>query len=587
MTAELISGPGGDGDPLLQDAPGSAYYLVPPSACPPEYAGLPIRDLFAQIDTKRQERTAAAAGESLAAGFRPRTPSSPSAPPVPAASEPGSGFETGGVLDACAPGGPLAGLADAATRDGRLAELGDDELIGMLRAWHRLESWCSAGLLAVIAELARRRPADRTPPAAPGQFPEQPSEFISDEVAAALTLSARAAGTYLDLALDLATRLPATARAHHDGVLDYPKARLIAEVTRILTNDQAREVEARILPRAGGQTLGQLRAALARAILAVDPDAATRRREEAQKDPRVRRWQEDAGTAALGGFGLPPADVLEADQRLTARALALRDAGLAGSLEELRARAYLDTLLGQDSTPSQPNDPTTSPGPSERRSKDPGPTRSKDPGDATPLTRTPAKLERVNQRGLATRLNLTVSLTSLLGLTSEPGNITGFGPLDAPLARDLAALAAKHPASGYCVTVTGDDGQPLGHGCARGRLPGPIKVTISPLAQDACTHRHQEPGYQPSRRLRHLIEARTKTCSAPGCRRPAARCDLDHTAPYDQGGRTCECNLAPLCRHHHRAKQSEGWRLDQPSPGTMCWTTPAGRRYITEPDAYP
>jgi hypothetical protein len=31
-----------------------------------------------------------------------------------------------------------------------------------------------------------------------------------------------------------------------------------------------------------------LRAAVARAVLAVDPDAAVRRREEAQKDPRVR-----------------------------------------------------------------------------------------------------------------------------------------------------------------------------------------------------------------------------------------------------------------------------------------------------------
>lgn len=80
-------------------------------------------------------------------------------------------------------------------------------------------------------------------------------------------------------------------------------------------------------------------------MLAIDPDAATRRREEAQKDPRVRRWQEDAGTAALAGFGLPAADVLEADQRITARAQAQRNAGWPGSLDELRARAHLDALL--------------------------------------------------------------------------------------------------------------------------------------------------------------------------------------------------------------------------------------------------
>ena len=45
-----------------------------------------------------------------------------------------------------------------------------------------------------------------------------------------------------------------------------------------------------------------------------------------------------------------------------------------------------------------------------------------------------------------------------------------------------------------------------------------------------------------------MITIRQPTCSFPGCRRPAIRCDDDHTLPYDQGGRTCECNLAPLCR---------------------------------------
>ena len=28
-------------------------------------------------------------------------------------------------------------------------------------------------------------------------------------------------------------------------------------------------------------------------------------------------------------------------------------------------------------------------------------------------------------------------------------------------------------------------------------------------------------------------------------------------------------------------------RLEQPAPGIMCWTTPAGRRYTTTPGSYP
>src|ERR1700761_6721150 len=203
---------------------------------------------------------------------------------------PGRGFAAGGALDTRAPDEVLAGLADAATRHGRLAGLTDDELVGVLRAWRRLESWSSAGTLAAAAELARRRPADWTPPAArPGEFPIQISEFASDEIAAALTMSGPAASVLLELALDLAVRLPATARALREAVIDYPRARLVAEATRILPDDLAREVEARVLLRAGDQTAGRLRAALARAVLAVDPAAATRRREAAEKDPRVRR----------------------------------------------------------------------------------------------------------------------------------------------------------------------------------------------------------------------------------------------------------------------------------------------------------
>ena len=70
--------------------------------------------------------------------------------------------------------------------------LDDDELIGVLRPWRLLALWCCSGALAAIAELARRRPAERTAPAA-GVFPAQLSEFVGDEVAAALTLTSRAA----------------------------------------------------------------------------------------------------------------------------------------------------------------------------------------------------------------------------------------------------------------------------------------------------------------------------------------------------------------------------------------------------------
>jgi hypothetical protein len=107
------------------------------------------------------------------------------------------------------------------------------------------------------------------------------------------------------------------------------------------------------------------------------------------------------------------------------------------------------------------------------------------------------------------------------------------------------------------------------------------------LEAGTCTHQRQVPGYHPPAALANLIRVRQPACTYPGCRRPARQCDLDHVTPWDQGGRTCECNVHPLCRRHHRAKQCPGWHAAQPEPGTVTWTTPSGRTYATRPTPYP
>lgn len=48
----------------------------------------------------------------------------------------------------------------------------------------------------------------------------------------------------------------------------------------------------------------------------------------------------------------------------------------------------------------------------------------------------------------------------------------------------------------------------------------------------------------------------------------------------------CGRSHSPLCRHHHRVKQSQGWRLKQPEPGIYAWVTPAGWTYVTGPENY-
>ncbi len=112
-------------------------------------------------------------------------------------------------------------------------------------------------------------------------------------------------------------------------------------------------------------------------------------------------------------------------------------------------------------------------------------------------------------------------------------------------------------------------------------------IAIGPVATDECDHRHEAAGHDPGVQLRHLTEIRHATCTAPTCRRPATTCDFEHNTPYEAGGRTCECNCGPKCRHHHRLKQDPKWQVEQPTPAVISWKTPSGRLYSTEPTRYP
>jgi hypothetical protein len=93
----------------------------------------------------------------------------------------------------------------------------------------------------------------------------------------------------------------------------------------------------------------------------------------------------------------------------------------------------------------------------------------------------------------------------------------------------------------------------------------------------------------PAAALARHIQVRDRTCSHPGCRRPARRCDLDHTRDHARGGTTVRANLGPGCARHHRFKHELGWRLAQPHPGIFEWTSPLGQVYRTrgEPIAPP
>ena len=538
------------------------------------------------------------------------------------------GFAAGGRADTMAPGPLLAMVLGAvAGEDGAgLAGLSDDQLIGFLSGTRRMESRMAWAKMAALAEFASR---------------PRRQDFAADEVASAFNLTWLSAANEIEYARTVRRRLPVTFAALGAGRLHPVHVKIIEEVTSILSDEDAAVADEKLAAAAQSKTYGELRRAATRLVNRLDPQAVRKRKEKARREARVRAFREESGNAGISGREMPSVEVLASMQHIEDRARALRDAGVTGTWEELKVRATLDLLQERDSRPpagepsasggSQDAGDTDGAGPDSKASgsDDPGPDGpgpdapgpdAPDPGDSGPggsgpggrdPGRGPEGRGRPAAAGpsIGALITITVPQTALAGDTGPPGEVDGFGILDHADTRDLVTAAARNPATRWCVTTLHPDGTAATHNCAAGSHPWPpaqgppgpgpsgpvtprglldlLNITkLTPIIRGPCEHAGAEDRYRPSRNLAHRVKARNTTCSAPGCGRRAARCDLDHTDPHHEGGRTCECNLAPLCRHHHRCKQAEGWGLEQPEPGVLVWHTPAGRTYVTSPTQY-
>ena len=163
-----------------EDDPGDgerAEYEDPDNAPPPGMDDARLAALIAEAraftaEQAEAEAEMARAGQagiraalgSVAAGRRgPGMPGSAQTFPGEYTSR-ASGFASGKPLDV-APGGPvLAQFADEAAGEGdRYRGASDDELVGVICGWDRVEANASARKHAAVAELLRRRPAPGSP----------------------------------------------------------------------------------------------------------------------------------------------------------------------------------------------------------------------------------------------------------------------------------------------------------------------------------------------------------------------------------------------------------------------------------------
>jgi Domain of unknown function (DUF222) len=334
-------------------------------------------------------------------------------------------------------------------------------------------------------------------------------EFASCQVAPALRWTDATATNQLHLAVQLTQRLPETLAALERGELDLRRARALADVTGPLSAEQCRAVEARVLPRAVTQTAPELRQSARRQVIKIDPDGARRRHEQRKQDRHVRVAAAEDGMATFD-VHCSIVDAQTAFAHVDALAHAACTPHDRRSLDQRRADAAVDLLTGR------------------------------------------ACVCATNGGGQArARVQVTVPLTALVGADDQPGELAGYGPIPAQLARELAADAS---------------------------LQRIVTDPVTGAVLDVGTT-----SYRPPAALAAYVRARDQRCRFPGCRRPGRQCDLDHVTPYPDGP-TSHTNLCCLCRRHHRLKTEGGWLVRLDPDGTVTWISPTGRVYVTMPD---
>ena len=477
------------------------------------------------------------------------------------------------------------------------AELDQAGRCALAWAWERHARWVESRRLRALAAAAPVDPivAEAMLPPRRRSGADSPEESAalaarSDqaELSAAMALPSRSLGAQLLLARTLVTLLPSTLALLSFGQVGASQARAMAGACEHLTEEQACEVEQRVLPHMvllkGEQALRARIAAAVLAVTGIDP-AEERRRERQAEVARRGLWLEGrrsglvdlvlSGLDPVVGAGVVaglrreaaghPAEGVTLDQRVADLALE-RLLGRGGVLPtaEVQVLVRLESLQGTSQEPAMvagvgplppellPDVLATSPmrrllvdeqgrlhqvGP---RWPPPPPTAARaghhhQPERPPPGPGPPGPGPPVTAEGMAARLAV---LRSWVRPEQPP-----------PLHR--AALQAPDPRIARAITEPADAGYAA-------RL-------------DACPER-REPGDELARHVR----ARDRRCRFPGCAALAQRSDADHQNAWADGGPTTMANLHCLCRYHHRVRHLPGWRVRTEPGGTTVWQTPHG-----------
>jgi hypothetical protein len=355
------------------------------------------------------------------------------------------------------------------------------------------------------------------------------AEFAVAEFAASIGLSTEAGKRYLGEAIELRYRLPKLWDRVQSGDLPAWKARFVARETIRLSPEAAAYVDRHVAPVAHKIKPAEVDRSVNEAIGRCMPDEVERLAAQSWDKRHVTIHDQlvsFTGTMAVEAE-LDIADALDLEAAVAAGADRRAALGSTEPLDVRRARAVGDLARAQS---------------------------------ALDLTHSPDR-EPSASRGKPRQVVLHVHLSDAA--------VRGEDSI-AHLERGNALVTAEQVRT-WC-------GRPDTH------------VIVKPVIDlNECSWTDSD---QVSDPIAEKVALRDRTCVFPWCTRAARTClprdpgqhpcDNDHVHPRGQGGPTCSCNVAPLCRRHHRLKTHSPWSYLVLDPGTYLWTSPHGYQFVRD-----
>ncbi len=422
-------------------------------------------------------------------------------------------------------------------------------MLEQIRGLEELRGLLAAAQASVTAAFVAGR---RDEQAAVGVPARRVGLGIAQELGLARRESPARAGRYAGWSSILTAELPHTLAALRSGVTSEWRAMLVARETGWLSREDRAAVDADLGPRLGGLGDGQVEAEARRLAYRLDPHGTVERRARAARSRRVSLRPAPDGMSSLNAM-LPLTQGVAVYAALNAAAASARAVGDGRSRGQVMADMLVERVTGQERA------------------------------ELVPL-----------------RVDLIITdqaLTNTGPQAGEPATVSGWGPIPAPVARDLIARTATHAQTGSAEPgrtggrpreVSGSEDGPTktsarGHRSEAGRrdrssgaaaaqgLVALRRLFTDPVGR-LVSMETQGRFFTPA--MGEFVRLRDQRCITPFC--GALIRHIDHLMSVANGGLTSLTNAGGRCEACNQAKEAPGWTVTRMPDGSISVTMPTG-----------